>query len=465
MDDERAALIAALLVVAAGAAVATVCGGRVGTARVGAVVALVAVQVGPFLVRGTQVPATPGLTAHPSPAGWILQPLGMTLLGCLAASLGAATGMLVRHDLAALLRLLGGRRGAWAALPVVAIAVQQASAASVVALQDGPVGALYAYSQPAAARGTASSRMPARPSAPSPVQTASRTVPLPPTLPDGCAPTTAAPQRAAGSGRMEGLLIGCRRVDAYLPAEYDRGPQRAFPVLYLLHGYPGGSANWLGAGGQLPAVLDQLTASGALPPTIAVLPDGNGDVLSDAEWGDTVRGDHVEGWLTTEVVPAIDRRYRTLDAGFRGIAGLSSGGFGAVNLALRHPDVFRWAASYSGFFQARTDVFGPTAPANSPDQTVSQLDPTRRMPLYVGVGAGDREYVDAQRRFVRELQGLGWEPLRSHVVAGGHGWEAWRAQMADSLAWLGTLWGTAAEGRQPPSARAARDRPAGTSRT
>jgi enterochelin esterase-like enzyme len=158
----------------------------------------------------------------------------------------------------------------------------------------------------------------------------------------------------------------------------------------------------------------------------------------------------VERWLTTQVVPGLDSRYRTLGAHYRGIAGLSAGGFGAVNISIHHPDLFRWAASYSGYFTARTDIFGSLAPANSPDQTASRLAAALRMPLFISVGDTDREYLDAHHRFVQQLQGLGWAPLQSEVVAGGHGWEAWRAEMVDSLRWLGTLWGPA-PGVTPPS--------------
>jgi hypothetical protein len=65
------------------------------------------------------------------------------------------------------------------------------------------------------------------------------------------------------------------------------------------------------------------------------------------------------------------------------------------------------------------------------------------MPLYIGVGDTDREYIDAYHRFVDQLDGLGWTPHQNAVVSGGHGWEAWRAEMVLSLRWLGTLWGPA----------------------
>jgi enterochelin esterase-like enzyme len=248
-------------------------------------------------------------------------------------------------------------------------------------------------------------------------------------------------EHPAGFSYVDSLLVRGRHVEAYIPAAYDASPTRALPVLYFLHGYPGDGTHWVGTGAQLHGVLDQLIASGALPPVIAVMPTGNGQVLSDAQWGDTARGDRVESWLVGDVLPTIDRRYRTLGAPFRGIAGLSAGGFGAVNLAMRHPDLFRWAASYSGYFAARQDIFGAATAANSPETTAGQLAAARRMPLYVGIGDADREFLDANHRFIRQLEGLGWQPLLHETVVGGHGWEAWRAEMTRSLYWLGTLWG------------------------
>jgi enterochelin esterase-like enzyme len=459
MDDERGALIASLLIVAAGAAAAALASGRSGAPRAGALLAFAAVEVGPFLVRGTRVTTTPGLSAHLTLSGWFLQPIGMVLLAAVAVSLGAAAGLLARRDLAVVVRLVCTRIDARAALPVGGVLVYLGAGAGTVALQDGPVSALYGYSQPAMVR--SDSVAPVTPASPPPgVDPA---IVDPTTPPDatagpppsrsassatlvrrGPAPTPAgASAHHPGVSNIDTLWIGGRHVNVYVPAIYDTNPGRAFPVLYFLHGYPGNYGQWLGSGAQLSGVLDQMIASGQMPPVIAVQPDGNGTALADCEWGDDAHGDRVERWLTTQVVPGLDSRYRTLGAHYRGIAGLSAGGFAAVNIAIHHPDLFRWAASYSGYFSARTDIFGSLAPANSPDQTASQLAAALRMPLFIGVGDTDREYLDAHHRFVQQLQGLGWAPLKSEVVAGGHGWEAWRAEMVDSLRWLGTLWGPA----------------------
>ncbi len=484
MDDERGALIAALLLVGVAAAATTIATGRTGASRAGAVLAMILVQVGPFLVRGAHVTTTPGLHAHLNPWGWVSQPLGMILLGCLSATMGAAAGSLLRRDLVALFRVVRRRR-AWPVTPVAAAAVLLASGGSAVALQDGPVSALYGYSAAPAPAPPVMVPSPTLISAPAPVPAPEVIAPAPVDVPQPAtavpapvavapppagtaaprppAPTAAPPvQHRAGVSSINSLVVRGRQVEVYTPAIYDASPGRALPVLYFLHGYPGNGGHWAGSGAQLPGVLDQLIGSRALPPVIAVMPNGNGQVLSDAEWGDTARGDRVEIWLVGDVLPAIDRRYRTLGAPYRGIAGLSAGGYGAVNLALRHPDLFRWAASYSGYFTARPGIFGAATAANSPDTTAPQLAAARRMPLYIGIGDTDRDFLDANNRFVGQLEGLGWQPLLHETVAGGHGWEAWRAEMTRSLMWLGTLWGPDARMPKPVPTPAPRPTPTPT---
>jgi enterochelin esterase-like enzyme len=417
MDEQRGALVASLLTVLAGSGAATLAGGRPSPARAGAVAGLVAIEVVPFLAGAARTGSTEGLATTAVPLGWLAQPLGMLLLGWIAVTAGAALGVLLRSDLLGLwARLRRGVRGWPPLLAGIALVVLVALPAATTALQDGSLTALYSYGT------TPGGPQPAAGHHPRHVVTAVTGV------------------AHAPAGHVDRLLVGGRHVEVYVPAAYAAHAGTAFPVVYFLHGYPSTETQWL-SGAQLPGVLDQLIAGRVVPPLLAVLPDGNGQFTPDAEWGDTSRGDRVEAWLVGSTVPAIDARYRTLGARHRGIAGLSSGGFGAVNIATRHPGLFGWAASYSGYFTARRDLFkGPGGEQNSPAVTVAHLSAGQRMPLYIGVGTGDGRYLERNEGFATELRRMGWDPVSFDVVPGGHGWSAWRLELVHSLEWLGTLW-------------------------
>jgi S-formylglutathione hydrolase FrmB len=208
-------------------------------------------------------------------------------------------------------------------------------------------------------------------------------------------------------GHVDGFSVDGRQVLAYLPAATAASPEGRLPVVYFLHGSPGAAPDWTGSGARLPELLDRMQVLGQLPPLIAVFPDGN--TAHGTWWGNTVDGADLESWFVDGLVPAVDHRYRTLGAAQRGIAGVSAGGFGALNLALRHPGVFAWVASYSAVFTAPAGLFGHAAAANSPALTVAGVPATRRFPLFVGAGAADSEFRGESESLV--------DPPRSGLVA------------------------------------------------
>jgi S-formylglutathione hydrolase FrmB len=158
----------------------------------------------------------------------------------------------------------------------------------------------------------------------------------------------------------------------YRPAVPDSA---RLPVLYLLHGLPG-SPGQLFAQSHIAAALDRRFSHRGSP-FVVVAPDGNGVHHRDTEWADSVDGyDRVEAFVTQVVIPAVEGRHRR-DACHRAIGGFSMGGYGAMNLALRHPDLFGQVVSIAGYFRIDdpSGVFGnnPAARrANSPDQNVAR---------------------------------------------------------------------------------------------
>jgi enterochelin esterase-like enzyme len=172
------------------------------------------------------------------------------------------------------------------------------------------------------------------------------------------------------SERLRGNSLGDpheRALHVYLPSSYDASPGTArFPVIYLLAGFTGSGAsmlNWTAWQENLPAKLDRLIGDGAMAPCIVVFPDCF-TRLGGSQYVNSTAMGRYEDYLCDEVVPFVDEKFRTLGARGRGIAGKSSGGYGALWLSLQRPGLFAAAASHSGdcaFELCMDPHFGETA--------------------------------------------------------------------------------------------------------
>ncbi len=141
-------------------------------------------------------------------------------------------------------------------------------------------------------------------------------------------------------------------------------------------------------------VLDDWVAAGGAPFVVAV-PDGNGDTHADTEWADAVDGtDQLETFVTRTVLPAVEGDHRR-PGRLRAIGGFSMGGYGALNLGVRHPRLFGSVVSIAGYgdlddpdgvFDARPAV----ERANTPELHLAGL---RGRTVYLGVGRDDDEPV------------------------------------------------------------------------
>lgn len=212
----------------------------------------------------------------------------------------------------------------------------------------------------------------------------------------------------------------------YLPGSYNREPRRTYPSVYLLHGGPGSYHDWLNLG--VTGILDGGTGARALPEAIVVMPDGNGRTGRFPQWVDSWDGrDRVESGVL-ELVSVVDGDYRTQrDARKRVIAGLSDGGFGAANLAARHPELFGTAISLSGYFRAEGAAFGPDPAflrANSPHSLVQDRLPARNVDFLLIAGQQDQRYLLKAKTFAAELDGLGVRHALFEVP-GGHDGGVW----------------------------------------
>ncbi len=159
------------------------------------------------------------------------------------------------------------------------------------------------------------------------------------------------------SRHLAGNLFGdphLRDLVVYLPPGYEHAGRR-YATAYLLHGFGGRAASWtlgptLDGGYVRPPiqdVLDEAILRQGAGEMIVVMPDG-WSRWGCGQWVDSPLNGAFERYVTEEVVPFVDGRFRTLAApASRGVFGSSSGGFGAWHLASRHPEVFGAAALLS----------------------------------------------------------------------------------------------------------------------
>lgn len=143
------------------------------------------------------------------------------------------------------------------------------------------------------------------------------------------------------STALQGNLLGDpaeQDVAVYLPPGYDSSGDRRYPVLYLLHGFAGGIADWT-QHWNLKGAMDAVIRSGQ-PPFLVVMPNGN-TRLGGGFYVDSPVSGKWETYILRELVPVIDRDFRTAAApASRGVAGHSMGGFGALRFGMRYPEVF-----------------------------------------------------------------------------------------------------------------------------
>src|SRR5215467_7237082 len=142
-----------------------------------------------------------------------------------------------------------------------------------------------------------------------------------------------------------------RLVPVYLPPDYDAEPARRFPVVFVLTGFTGRGRMLLNDNGWSPSLddrMDALIASGRCGELILVMPDaftryGGSQYIDSSATGRY--GEHI----ARELVAWVDARYRTLATReHRGVAGKSSGGYGALVHGMMHSDVFGAVACHSG---------------------------------------------------------------------------------------------------------------------
>jgi len=231
-----------------------------------------------------------------------------------------------------------------------------------------------------------------------------------------------------------------------LPAKLTAGQK--IPVVYLLHGAGGGFRDWSNY-----SDVARYAESGVL----LVMPEGNSSYYINAV---DPPADRYEDFIVNDLISDVESRFPVATGrSSRAVVGVSMGGFGAVNLALRHPDLFVFAGGLSSALdvprraftikrlqQSRhfEAIFGPSGSearrGNDPFMLLQKADPAATPYLFLTCGEQEgllptnREFAAllAQRHFRYEF----------HTARGGHDWNQWNS-------WLPALFQSLSEHIKP----------------
>ncbi|GAA2743067.1 MULTISPECIES: alpha/beta hydrolase [Kitasatospora] len=233
----------------------------------------------------------------------------------------------------------------------------------------------------------------------------------------------------------------------YLPPQYfqPQYAQKRFPALIAITGFPGDAKN-LVTKLNYPAAELQLIRDGKTPPAVLVLMRPSPAMPRDTECEDIPGGPQADRYFTADVPTAIRGSYRVADGPRSlGVIGNSTGGYCALKLTMRHPDVFAAGVSLSGYYRAAEDpttgdLFAGSQQRRSEADLVWRLDnlPKPQTALLVGGSReGDGDYYGETQRFLAAAKGSPTRISSITLETGGHNFNTWSRMLPASLGWLG----------------------------
>jgi len=242
------------------------------------------------------------------------------------------------------------------------------------------------------------------------------------------------------------VLKATVKVNIYLPEEFDRQPQKKYPVLYLLHGLTDTYRAWVDKG-HLDKVADEMISKGEVCPMIIIMPNAGGP-NTRVDWNGYF---NMDGWayhdfFYQELMPTFEKKYRIIgDKANRAVSGLSMGGGGCTVYAQRHPDLFSSCYAMSAWLTSQDTQVNPndhqTAVSkavhdnsaidyvrNASTEVVNQLKTVRWF-----VDCGDDDFLlDQNEEFHRLMRGKRIA-CELRVRNGNHGWDYWNTALRTSL--------------------------------
>jgi S-formylglutathione hydrolase FrmB len=245
----------------------------------------------------------------------------------------------------------------------------------------------------------------------------------------------------------------------YLPPSYASSGNRRYPVLYFLHGLNETPTRW-SSRGETDLMLDRMVADGKVGEFIVVVP-----MSSPTSMYTNVRNGN-EPWedaVVRELIPMIESTYRVnASRATRGISGISMGGYGALKIAMKHPEMFGAVSAHSAAlvpdFDSTTvtgrrleqfkvlfdriygiNFAGATQDltywnANNPLTLAKDTSRFQGMKIYFDCGTEDDYGFYVGHKTLDELLAKGSYPHEAALYPGDHGWEYARQHTPQSLA-------------------------------
>ncbi len=199
---------------------------------------------------------------------------------------------------------------------------------------------------------------------------------------------------------------------------------------------------WVYVQGHMLPILDDLMGRAAVAPMILVSVTQNPQADRDSECVDAVGGAQADTYLSQDVPEAIAAHFRVVtDRKGWSMMGYSTGGYCAVDLALRHPDRFTSAVSLDGYFapivdKTTGDLFRGDAAAQrayTPLRTIQDRRPAA-LRFYLVVGDAEAKAKQAAGTFAAAVRAP--DTVTVVDVPGGHNWDTWNHALPAALTWL-----------------------------
>lgn len=243
----------------------------------------------------------------------------------------------------------------------------------------------------------------------------------------------------------------------YLPADYETA-NRTYPVVYLLHGYTDDNTGWLQFG-EINRYADKAIADGTIPPMIIVMPNADSSWYINAYDGK----EKYEDFFIKEFMPHVEQAYRIkTEKQYRGVAGLSMGGYGSLIYAIKYPQLFSTAAVLSaavfsddqmagqpddnyenvfGQLYGRglkgNDRLGKAWQANSVLDLVQSKSADELGKVRYWIDCGDDDFLTKGNCLLHIALTEKKVPHEYRVRDGAHNWTYWRTGITNALIFMG----------------------------